>query len=111
SYRYALTGAHDLYGVSFDYPEARVRSAQWLGKGPFRVWKNRMKGTTHDVWTRDYNDTVTGGGAVAGGYPEWKGYFAGVDWARLTTSEGVVHFVFDSDDTFLRLYSARDGAA
>ncbi|HET6150352.1 MAG TPA: glycoside hydrolase family 2 TIM barrel-domain containing protein [Polyangia bacterium] len=111
SYRYALTGAHDLFGVSFDYPEARVRSAQWLGKGPYRVWKNRMKGTTHDVWTRDYNDSVTGGGNVTGGYPEWKGYFAGVDWARLTTTEGVVHFVFDSDDTFLRLFSARDGTA
>jgi hypothetical protein len=108
SYRYALTGAHDLYGVSFDYPEARVQSAQWLGKGPYRVWKNRMKGTTHDVWTRDYNDNIPGATWI---YPEFKGYFAGVDWARLFTTEGVVHFVFESDDTFLRLYSARDGAA
>jgi Glycosyl hydrolases family 2, TIM barrel domain/Glycosyl hydrolases family 2, sugar binding domain/Glycosyl hydrolases family 2/Beta galactosidase small chain len=108
SYRYALTGAYDFYGVTFDYPEARVQSAQWLGKGPYRVWKNRMRGTTDDVWTRDYNDAVTGGTWT---YPEFKGYFAGVDWARLTTTEGVIHFVFDSRDTFLRLYSARDGAA
>ena len=108
SYRYTLSGAHDLFGVSFDYPEARVRSAQWLGQGPYRVWKNRMKGTTHDVWARDYNDGTPG---VTWGYPEFKGYFAGVEWARLFTTEGVVHFVFDTDDTFLRLYSARDGSA
>jgi hypothetical protein len=108
SYRYAATGAFDFIGVSFDYPEARVRSAQWLGQGPYRVWKNRMRGTTQDVWTRDYNDPVPG---VAWTYPEFKGYFAGVDWARLFTSEGVIHFVFDADGEFLRLYSARDGSA
>jgi hypothetical protein len=108
SYQYAVTGAFDFYGVSFDYPEARVRSAQWLGKGPYRVWKNRMKGTTYDVWTRDYNDGVPG---VTWDYPEFKGYFAGVNWARLFTSEGVLHFVFDTGgETFLRLYTARDGA-
>jgi hypothetical protein len=108
SYRYALTGAFDFFGVSFDYPETLVRSAQWLGKGPYRVWKNRMKGTTSDVWTRDYNDSITGG---TWDYPEFKGYFAGVNWARLFTAEGVIHIVFDADNTFLRLYSARDGAA
>ena len=108
SYRYSLSGAYDFFGVSFDYPESNVRSAQWLGKGPYRVWKNRMKGTTHDVWTRDYNDSITGG---TWSYPEFKGYFAGVEWARLFTTEGVIHFVFDNDNNFLRLYSARDGAA
>ena len=108
SYRYSLTGSYDFFGVSFDLPETRVQSAQWLGRGPYRVWKNRMKGTTHDVWTRDFNDAVTGGTWT---YPEFKGYFAGVNWARLFTSDGVIHFVFDASDTFLRLYSARDGAA
>jgi hypothetical protein len=78
-----------------------------MGEGPYRVWKNRMKGTVHDVWTRDYNDTITGG---TWGYPEFKGYFASVNWARLYTTEGVIHLVFDSNDTFLRLYSARNGA-
>jgi hypothetical protein len=30
-------------GINFDASEARVQSVEWLGKGPARVWRNRMK--------------------------------------------------------------------
>jgi hypothetical protein len=107
TYRYALSGSFDFFGVNFDYPEGQVQTAQWLGKGPYRVWKNRTKGTVYDVWTRDYGDGVPGAAWI---YPEFKGYFANVYWARLfTNSEGTIHFVFDSDDLFLRLFAQRDG--
>jgi hypothetical protein len=106
TYRYALTGNYDFFGAGFDYPEAQVRSAQWLGKGPYRVWKNRVKGTTFDVYARDYNDAITG---QVWSYPEFKGYFANVLWARLVTTEGTIHFVLDSDDVFLRLFTPKDG--
>jgi hypothetical protein len=44
-------------------------------------------------------------------YPEFKGYFSEMRWARLFTAEGVIHLVFESDDTFLRLFNARDGVS
>jgi hypothetical protein len=107
SYRYALAGTYDFFGVTFDFLESQVKRAQWLGKGPYRVWKNRMKGTTFDVWSRDYNDSTPG---ISWSYPEFKGYFADVFWARLlTNTQGTLHLVFDSDNTYLRLFTQADG--
>ena len=107
TYQYTLTGSYDFFGVSFDFPEAEVKRAQWLGKGPYRVWKNRTRGTSYDVWTRDYNDGVPG---ISWFYPEFKGYFANVFWARLfTNTQGTLHLVFDTDATYLRLFTQRDG--
>lgn len=106
SYRYALQGNFDFYGVSFNYPEARVSGAEWLGRGPHRVWKNRMKGAWHDVWSRRKNDAVTG---QVWEYPEFKGYFADVYWMKLFTTEGTLEVVVDSPAVFMRLYTPRDG--
>ena len=47
-------------GVSMRYPEAEVDSVRWLGDGPFRVWRNRLKGTQFGTWSLAYNNTVTG---------------------------------------------------
>jgi beta-galactosidase/beta-glucuronidase len=108
TYRYSLSGSYDHHGVSFDYPEAQVRGVEWLGRGPYRVWKNRMKGPWHDLWQRDKNDAITGQNWM---YPEFKGYFADVHWARLKTSEGDILFVVDSPDIFLRLFTPQNGVA
>jgi hypothetical protein len=105
-YKYALSGSFDFYGVDFDYPETQVQSIEWLGRGPYRVWKNRMQGPWHDVWRRERNDASTG---QRWDYPEFKGYFAGLYWARLTTLEGAISVVIDSDDIFLRLYTPASG--
>jgi hypothetical protein len=59
-YRYHLTGEHDLFGVGFDHPESQVTGVTWLGHGPHRVWKNRLRGVATDVWTKQYDDTATG---------------------------------------------------
>jgi hypothetical protein len=106
TYRYALTGSFSYFGVDFDYPEAKVVGAEWLGRGPFRVWKNRMKGPWHDLWSRDKNDAITG---QRWEYPEFKGYFADTYWARLFTTEGQILFVVDSNDMFFRLYTPANG--
>ncbi len=36
----------DVYnlGFTFSYPERAVKGMQWLGHGPYRVWKNRIRG-------------------------------------------------------------------
>ena len=59
-YHYHLRGEAPFMGISFDYPESKVKAMTWLGRGPFRVWKNRLKGVTWDVWKKHYNQTATG---------------------------------------------------
>jgi hypothetical protein len=93
---------HDFYGLSFRYPEARVRGVQWLGRGPYRVWKNRMRGPTFDVWTKAWSATETGRNWD---YPEFKGYHANLYWAVLRNQEQDFLIATDTDDLFLRLYT------
>ena len=45
-----------------------------MGDGPYRVWKNRMKGTQFGIWTKEYNNTETGESPWI--YPEFKGYYS-----------------------------------
>ncbi|WP_410631278.1 glycoside hydrolase family 2 TIM barrel-domain containing protein [Amycolatopsis sp. cmx-4-83] len=106
-YHYRATGDHEHLGVNFDYPEANVRGLTWLGDGPYRVYKNRLRGVHLDVWTKPYNDTATG--ASGFGYPEFKGYHARTHWAVLQTSEGAVTVVAAEDGLFLRLFTPAPG--
>jgi hypothetical protein len=101
-FEYALEGEVDFLGVSFDYPEELVLGMKWLGKGPFRVWKNRMKGGTHGVWKKEYNDTKTG---ATWDYPEFKGYHAGLYWAVLETREGPLTLCTENQDLFLGVFT------
>ena len=64
------------FGITFDYPEKGVTGFKWLGNGPYRVWKNRIKGTTFGLWEKEYNNTITGEGFENLIYPEFKGYHA-----------------------------------
>ena len=47
-------------GLTFDYPEQLCTGMQWLGRGPYRVWKNRIPGTNYIIWQKDYTNTITG---------------------------------------------------
>ena len=87
-YTYTAEGTNDFFGVVFDYPENLVKSKRWLGGGPYRVWKNRLAGTTLGVWENDYNNTITGWRGWI--YPEFKGCFADVRWLQLDTMEGQI---------------------
>ena len=84
---YDFNGVVDLMGICFDYPETMVRSKQWVGKGPYRVWQNRQEGPQYGYWQNDYNDPVPG---ESWDYPEFKGYFSNVNWMKLNTSEGAI---------------------
>lgn len=111
-YEYQVTGDRDFSGVSFDYPENQVGAVKWLGKGPYRVWKNRMQGPVTDVWYKKYNDTSTGSdawGADHWEYPEFKGYHAGTYWAVLGAREGDITIVAEEEDMFLRLFTPQVG--
>jgi hypothetical protein len=104
SYRYVNPGRHAHLGVTFDYPEAQVTGMKWLGRGPYRVWKNRTQGVSFDVWEKAYNDTRTGADWI---YPEFKGHHADLHWAVLRTKELPITVVTDTEDLFLRVFTPR----
>jgi hypothetical protein len=107
SYRYVNPGRHAHLGVTFDYPEEVVAGLRWLGRGPYRVWKNRIRGTTYGVWQKAYNDTRTGADWV---YPEFKGHHANLYWAVLQPKEEpAITIVSDTEDLFLRVLTPRYG--
>lgn len=86
-YEYQFGGVVDEMGVMFDYPEQNVKSKQWVGDGPYRVWQNRLHGPQYGYWQNDYNDPIP---AESFDYPEFKGYFANVSWMQLNTSDGTI---------------------
>ncbi|MFC1739702.1 glycoside hydrolase family 2 TIM barrel-domain containing protein [Planctomycetota bacterium] len=104
-YQYSASGNLDYTGITFDYPQ-KVKAKKWLGQGPYRVWKNRLKGTTLNVWSNQYNDTTPG---KSWDYPEFKGYFANLHWVRLETTEGSITAVTDTENLFFRVLTPKNG--
>ncbi len=97
---------HYMQGISFDYPEENIKSIRRLGDGPFRVWRNRMKGTLLGVWEDEYNNTITADPASGYDYPEFKGFFSSLYWARLTDNDNSAMTVYcHTPYTFLRLFT------
>ncbi|WP_342646341.1 glycoside hydrolase family 2 TIM barrel-domain containing protein [Mucilaginibacter sp. CSA2-8R] len=101
-YEYALQGDYPYAGITFTYPENYVLGAKWLGKGPYRVWKNRLQGVADDVWINPYNNTQTGSAPWI--FPEFKGYFANVTWMELNTVEGKFLMAAKEPDLYVRLF-------
>jgi hypothetical protein len=101
-YEYAVQGDLPFTGISFTYPENYVLGAKWLGKGPYRVWKNRLQGVTENVWENAYNNTQTG--AAPWIYPEFKGYFADITWMEMNTVEGKFLVASPDKGLFVRLF-------
>ncbi len=91
----------NLVGVALDYPEEKMLKKTWLGDGPYRVWRNRLKGQTFGVWETAYNTTETGFKDWV--YPEFAGYFADVHRMKLTTTEGALTIMIPDDKTFVRV--------
>lgn len=85
-------------GLTFSYPEKNCTGMKWMGRGPYRVWKNRIAGTHYNVWQKEYNNTITGESYENLIYPEFKGYHANMYWATL-----------QSDTTPFTVYSRNDG--
>ena len=97
-------GVVDLMGVCFDYPEQMVKGKTWVGKGPYRVWQNRMEGPQYGLWQNDYNDPIP---SETFEYPEFKGYFSNVSWMKFNTTEG--QFGIEGLNLKVGVYTPRDG--
>jgi len=101
---YYFNGVVDLMGICFDYPEQMVKSKQWVGLGPYRVWQNRMEGPQYGLWSNDYNDPIPGESFE---YPEFKGYFSSVSWMKMKTTEGQLGI--EGLGLKVGVYTPRDG--
>jgi hypothetical protein len=101
-YSYILEGTYPFTGISFRYPENYILGTKWLGKGPYRQWKNRMEGTPVNVWQNQYNNTQTGYSPVV--YPEFKGYYGEITWMEFNTVEGKFYVASRDTGLFVRLF-------
>jgi Glycosyl hydrolases family 2, TIM barrel domain/Glycosyl hydrolases family 2, sugar binding domain/Glycosyl hydrolases family 2/Domain of unknown function (DUF4981)/Beta galactosidase small chain len=90
-------------GVNFSFPEKEIKSVTYMGNGPYRVWKNRMKGNQFGVWNKTYNNTETGEAPWV--YPEFKGYHSNFYGGYFFTASNRFTVVTETEDLFLRLFT------
>ena len=89
-------------GVNFSFPEKEIKAVDYVGNGPYRVWKNRMKGNRFGIWHKNYNNTETGENWI---YPEFKGYHSNMYWCKFSTTGQSFTAYTDNEDLFLRLFT------
>ncbi|MGC4102892.1 glycoside hydrolase family 2 protein [Ferruginibacter sp.] len=90
-------------GINFSFPEKEIRSVNYMGNGPYRVWKNRMKGGQFGIWNKTYNNTETGEAPWV--YPEFKGYYSNFYKAQFITTNNSFTVITATEDMFLRLFT------
>ena len=95
-------------GLTFSYPERICKGMKWLGRGPYRVWKNRISGTNYGIWHKDYNNTVTGESYDNLVYPEFKGYHANMYWATLESDTAPFTVYSRTDGIFYRVFTPEE---
>ncbi len=100
NYSYSIKGPVDFMGITFNYPETNITGMRWLGQGPYRVWKNRMKGQQYGVWQKAYNNTITGENWL---YPEFKGWHANVGWVTIQNKEADFTVYTGKENIFLQM--------
>jgi hypothetical protein len=105
-YEYAFDGEVDVLGVGFVLPGSGVISKRWLGRGPYRVYRNRVEGTAFDLHQVAFNDPIPGQSFT---YPEFKGYFRDWQWLQLETTGGTLTVENRSGIPFFGLNNPRDG--
>jgi len=99
-YSYSQRGAADFLGITFNFPEEKINGMRWMGRGPYRVWKNRLKGQQFGVWEKAYNNTVTG---ESWNYPEFKGWHSEMYWVKIQNKESDFTVYTDQQNIFLQM--------
>lgn len=99
-FEYQQAGDADLIGITMNYPESKVTGMKWMGRGPYRVWKNRTEGLQFNVFHKKYNNTVTG---ESWEYPEFKGYHANLYWVTIENCERPFSIYSETDNIFFQM--------
>jgi hypothetical protein len=92
-------------GLNFSYPESEIKGVEYMGNGPYRVWKNRMKGNQFGIWKKEYNNAATG--EIPFNYPEFKGYYSNLYWCKFIGKTQNFKVFTDQEDVFLRLFTPK----
>ena len=100
-YNYRPLDNIEMAGVTFDFPEKEIKGAQLFANGPYRVYNNRLKGGTLNVWEKEYNDAITG---EVWEYPEFKGYYSQFYGMKLLCPTPFEVYSA-SEDLFLHLFT------
>ena len=98
----------DFIGISFNYPEEKCTGIKWMGRGPYRVWKNRLKGSNFGVWEKEYNNTITGESFAQLIYPEFKGYHGNLFWAKLENIESDFTVISETPNLYFQLFTPEE---
>src|SRR5690606_19379184 len=98
----------DVFGITFSYPEKGVEGMRWLGGGPYRVWKNRIKGANFGFWEKQYNNTITGESFENLIYPEFKGYHSSLVAASIQADKNSFKVFSESEKVYLRLFTPEE---
>jgi hypothetical protein len=89
-------------GINFSFPESEIKAVEYMGNGPYRVWKNRMKGNRFGIWQKEYNNTETAESYV---YPEFKGYHSNMYWCKFIGKHNSFKVYTENEDLFFRLFT------
>ncbi|MEX1116531.1 MAG: glycoside hydrolase family 2 TIM barrel-domain containing protein [Akkermansiaceae bacterium] len=100
------SGSSDFAGITFDHPEAETLGKHWIGRGPHRVWENRMQGPIFGTFSGLHNDPVPGRSWAE---PEFKGCFADMFRLDLITRKGTLKFLTDTSGLFARIHTPHPG--
>ena len=104
-YSFSQKGPADFMGITFRFPEEKITGMKWMGRGPYRVWKNRLKGQEFGVWDKPYNNTITG---ESWNYPEFKGWHSNMYWVQLQNREANFVVYTDQPGIFLQMLKPAD---
>lgn len=112
-------------GLTFSYPDSICTGMKWMGRGPYRVWKNRLPGANFGIWHKDYNNTITGEVGVSQPsdpkvkltaeqrqlqYPEFKGYHANLYWAEMESEVAPFKVYCQSENVYYRVFTPEEPA-
>ena len=99
-YSYLTRDTADFMGIIFNYPEEKITGMKWRGRGPYHVWKNRLKGQQLGVWEKKYNNTITGESWI---YPEFKGWYSNLYWVKVQNRESDFIVYAGDENIFLQM--------
>jgi len=102
NFDYKPSGELDYAGITFNYPEEKVKGAELMARGPYHSWKNRLRGQNFGLYNKEYNNTITG---ETWDYPEFKGYYPEFYGVKLLTGEVPITIVSAEEGLFLHLFT------
>ncbi|MFC0878751.1 glycoside hydrolase family 2 TIM barrel-domain containing protein [Saccharicrinis sp. FJH2] len=100
-YSYRPADNIKMSGITFSFPDQEITGAKLFANGPYRVYNNRLKGGSLNVWDKTYNDAITG---EVWEYPEFKGYYSLFYGMKLECPTPFEVYCA-SEDVFLHLFT------